>query len=82
MKLCEVKLVRPCYGPLFLSRAKRALEKGDHNMGLLSLHNPVARAARATGLCRLNKTWAQKLVVNYQINRIACARGWKFRQVA
>ena len=22
--------------------------------GLLSLHNPVARAARATGLCRLN----------------------------
>ena len=44
--------MRPCYGPLFPARAK---EKGDQHAGaglplrgsLLSLHNPVARAARA-----------------------------------
>ena len=28
-----MRSVRPCYGPLFPARAKRAKGKGDHNMG-------------------------------------------------
>ena len=31
-----LKRLRPCYGPLFLSRAQ---EKRDHNMGTKTLHS-------------------------------------------
>ena len=39
---------------------------------LLSLHNPVARAARATGLCRLNKNAMQS---EYFGKRAKCGLG-------
>ena len=40
--------LRPCYGPLFLSRAKRAQEKRDHNMGACFTYCDPRAAPSAT----------------------------------
>ena len=78
--------LRRCYGPLFLSR--RALEKGDHNMGTPW---PMPRAARSSGLwarpgrfvhvegsptsCS-NQSPSQAAPLGFEAARAACVSTW------
>ena len=53
--------VRPCYGPLFLSRA---LEKGDHNMGTVaSLQIVFCISTRIASTNKINHTPVGKLKI-------------------